>query len=180
MFATDDIAATTASSLELDALEASILGEGLPPAAERRLREAGAAYHQGDLAETLLFEALDAAPGHPAVLIGLYRFYFYKGRLNEALGVAKTCLAKSLAGLGLPDDWRAVRPEDADFGSFAAVLPRFFAFTLKGYAYLNMRIGEIEAGREAVRKLLELDPTDKVGAGLLLDVADRMGADDED
>ena len=180
MFATDDIAAKTAPAFELDALEASILGAGLPPAAERRLREAGAAYHQGDLAETLLLEALDAAPGHPAVLIGLYRFYFYKGRLNQAIGVAKACIARALAELGLPDDWRAVKPQDADFGSFDAILPRFFTFTLKGYAYLHMRIGDIEEGREAVRKLLDLDPTDKINAGLLLDVADRMDADDED
>ena len=43
-------------------------------------------------------------------------------------------------------------------------MARFFMFVLKGYAYLNMRLGDIEEGRAAVAKLLELDPTDKVGA----------------
>ncbi|ACK52528.1 tetratricopeptide TPR_2 [Methylocella silvestris BL2] len=180
MFASDDIDAKAPPALEIDAIAASILGEGLPAAAERRLREAAASYHLDDVAETLLLEALAAAPQHPAVLIGLYRFYFYKGRLFDAIGVARACLDKALSELGLARDWRAVQPDDADFGSYSAVLPRFFTFTLKGYAYLHMRVGEIDEGREAVTKLLALDPSDKINAGLLLDIADRMGAEDED
>jgi hypothetical protein len=137
MFATDEIRAQPASRLEFHAIAASVLGAGLPSAAERHLREAGTAYHRDDIAETHPLAALAAAPDHPTVLIGLYRFYFYKGRLTEALGVARKCLAKASSELGLADDWRRVDRRDADFGSFSAVLPRFFMFTLKGYAYLQ-------------------------------------------
>ena len=56
---------------------------------------------------------------------------------------------------------------------------RFFLFSLKGYAYLQMRLGETEEGRRAVLKLLELDPTDKIGAEVLLGVLERMGQDDD-
>ena len=62
-------------------------------------------------------------------------------------------------------EWRDVKAGDADFGSYAAILPRFFMFTLKGYAYLQMRIGALDEGRAAVTKLLELDPSDKINAG---------------
>jgi len=48
------------------------------------------------------------------------------------------------------------------------MLPRFYLFTLKGYAYLQMRLGNLHEGRAAVMKLLELDPSDKVGARVLL------------
>ena len=53
-------------------------------------------------------------------------------------------------------------------------------FALKGYAYLNMRLGDIEEGRQAVSKLLELDPSDKVGAGVLLGVLEQRELDDVD
>jgi len=42
-----------------------------------------------------------------------------------------------------------------------------------------MRLGRTEEGRLAVDKLLELDPSDKIGARVLLGVLDRMGQDDD-
>lgn len=168
--------ATPEAALLADA----VLGGCLPPAAERGLRLAGLAYHDDQAAERHLQEAADAAPDHAAVLIGRYRFYFYKGRLREALDVARVCLAKAARDAGLTADWQQVRHEDADFGSYDAVLARFFLFTLKGYGYLHMRLGELAEGRAALDKLLELDPGDKLGVRVLLDVLERMGQDDDD
>ena len=161
-------------------LAAAILGGGLPPAAERGLRLAGLAYHDDLAAERYLREAAAAAPGHAAVLIGLYRFYFYKGRLHEALAIACECLVKAARDNGLNTDWRQVQRGDAAFEDYAALLPRFFLFTLKGYGYLNMRLGNLTEGRAALDKLLELDPADRLGARVLLGVLDRMGRDDDD
>lgn len=161
-------------------LAAAVLGGGLPEEAEDQLWRAGLSYHLDDVAERHLRRAEALAPGHVAVLIGLYRFYFYKGRLAEALAVAEQCLAAASKTLGLKAGWRSARPEDAAFGAFDSVVPRFFLFTLKGYAYLHMRLGRSEAGREAVEKLLELDPSDKVGAQVLMGVLERAGADDDE
>lgn len=157
----------------------ALLGRGLPSEAEHHLWEAGLSYHLEDIAERHLREAEMVAPGHAAVLIGLYRFYFYKGRLAEALDVARRCLSKAAQENNLPTDWRHVRASDAEFSRYENILPRFFLFSLKGYAYLQMRLGETDEGRLAVQKLLELDPTDKIGARVLLGVLDRMGLDDE-
>ncbi|MBW7962569.1 hypothetical protein [Bradyrhizobium sp. BR 10261] len=154
----------------------ALLGHGLPSEAERHLWEAGLSYHLDDIAEGHLHEAEALAPGHAAVLIGLYRFYFYKGRLAEALNVARRCLLKAAEENNLPADWHRVRASDAEFGRYENILPRFFLFSLKGYAYLQMRLGETAEGRLAVEKLLELDPTDKIGAKVLLGVVERMGA----
>lgn len=157
----------------------ALLGRGLPSEAEHHLWEAGLSYHLDDVAERHLREAEALAPDHAAVLIGLYRFYFYKGRIAEALAVARRCLLKAAQENRLPDDWRSVRTGDAEFGRYENILPRFFLFSLKGYAYLQMRLGETDEGRLAVQKLLELDPTDKIGAKVLLGVLERMGHDDE-
>jgi tetratricopeptide (TPR) repeat protein len=163
-----------------DALLAdALLGGGLPEEAERQLWQASQSYHLDDVAEAHLKQAEALAPDHAAVLIGFYRFYFYKGRLNDALRIAKRCLAKAAVENHLPPHWRDVRPEHAEFGSFDHMLPRFFMFTLKGYAYLQMRLGNLVEGRLAVQKLLDLDPTDKIGARVLLEVVDRVELDDE-
>ncbi len=169
-FATDSDAATLAC-----------LGIGLPEAAERHLRLAGLAYHRDEEALAHLQAAWEAAPGHAAVYIGMYRFYFYKNRLSEALDVARACLKKAALENGLAEDWRAAKPGDADFNSFEAVLPRFFLFTLKGYGYLQMRLGDLDEGRAAIEKLLELDPSDKLGGKVLMNVLERrIHGDDDD
>ncbi len=157
----------------------ALLGAGLPAAAEHCLRQAAAAYGHDALAEQNLRDAEALAPDHAAVLIGFYRFYFYKGRLREALEVADRCLAKAARENDLPADWRDVTAGDAAFGGYDDMLVRFFLFALKGYAYLQIRLGNLEQGGVAVAKLLELDPSDKIGATVLRDVLERNGRDDD-
>lgn len=162
-----------------DALEC--LGLGLPAMAEQQLRLAGLAYHEDDKALEHLRSAWEAAPGHAAVYIGFYRFYFYKNRLKEALGIATECLKKAARDCGLSEDWRAVLPKDADFRSFEAIATRFFLFTLKGYGYLQMRLGNLDEGAAAISKLIELDPDDKLGGSVLGQVlARRLHGEDDD
>lgn len=156
------------------------LGAGLPAAAEEHLQAAGLAYQDDALAEWHLQRALALAPGHAAVLIGLYRYYFYKNRLNDALAVVRLCLRRAAEGNGLAADWRDVRRDDAAFDSYEAIWPRFYLFSLKGYAYLQMRLGQAAEGREAVSKLLQLDPSDKLGFRVLQGVLDRVGQGDDD
>lgn len=163
----------------LGLLDDPLLGGGLPGEAQVHLDKAAACYHQSDIAETHLFDASRIAPGHAAVLIAFYRFYFYKGRLVDALDVARECLAKAMADNLLGDDWLAVEPDDADFSDWGALRPRFFLFTLKAYAYLNMRLGRLNEGRMAAEKLLYLDRADRIGARVLIDVLDRMEDEDE-
>ena len=158
----------------------AILGLGLPAQAEWHLSQAGQSYQQDNIAESHLQAARLIAPDHVAVLISLYRYYFYKGRLLQALSVAIQCLDRAQFEMELPGDWRQVQIWDADFNDYGAVLPRFFLFTLKGYAYLNMRLGDLSEGRVALDKLMQLDPDDKMGGSVLQNVLDRMGQDDED
>lgn len=157
-----------------------LLAANLPPKADAHLREAGYAYADGEAAEWHLYQAGLNAPAHPAVLIAYYRFYFYKGRLNEALAIAELCIEKVARDLNLPLNWRKLQASHARFGDFAAVLPRFLMFSLKGWAYLQLRRGERAAAIEVLGKLLELDPTDKIGAKLLIEIAAREGREDGD
>jgi hypothetical protein len=164
-----------------DAIFASpLLGGSLPAEAERHLEKASLSYHLTDIAETHLQAAHALAPDHAAVLIAFYRFYFYKGRLFEALQISRACIRKALQENVLEPDWREIQADDAPFGEWDALVPRFFLFSLKGYAYLNMRLGYFAEGRLAAEKLLELDVRDRIGARVLLDVLDRMDRDLDD
>lgn len=160
-------------------LEMACLGGMLRPEVKQELDAASAAYHQDDVAEAHLQRAFSLAPEHPVVHIGLYRFYFYKGRLGEALGVARRCLVKAARDNGLPEDWRIVASDQADFTDYA-VLPRFYLFTLKACAYLHMRLGDLATGEAMVAKLMELDAADRLGGSVLRDVLARVGKGDDD
>ena len=160
-------------------LEAACLGGMLPPAVQWELDAAAKCYSNDEEAEQHLQRAFLLAPEHPAVHIGLYRFYFYKNRLRDALAVAKRCLEKAARDNALPLDWKAVTPQFADFSSYAA-LPRFYLFTLKACAYLHMRLGELETGSAMLAKLIELDPIDRLGGTVLRGVLQRMGEDDDE
>ncbi len=113
----------------------TLLGKGLPCEAEDHLRRAGLSYHLDEIAEKHLHEAQALTPGHAAVLIGFYRFYFYKARLAEALDVAKLCISKAARENGLSDDWRWVSATDAASACYENSLLRFYLFSLKAYAY---------------------------------------------
>jgi len=168
------------STMDIARLSDALLGADLPDEAAWHLYHAGMAYAEDTVAERHLREAEAVAPDHAAVLIALYRFYFYKGRLRDALEIAIVCLAKAARENGLNPDWRQVRRGDGEFSSYDARLVRFYLFTLKAYAYLQMRLGRVEEGREAVIKLLELDPSDKIGARVLLDVLEALAHGDDD
>lgn len=161
-------------------LEQACLGGNLPEQAEQHLQLAGINYQHDAFAESHLFQAQALAPGHAAVLIALYRFYFYKGRLADALEVAERCLIKAASDNGLNEDWRKVGPGDAAFGSYEAILPRFYLFTLKAMGYLQMRLGRLAESEAVLGKLLELDPSDKLNASVLLKVLHRHGREDDD
>jgi tetratricopeptide (TPR) repeat protein len=159
-----------------DELPSSLVG--LSSEAAQHLHLAGVNYTQDSIAEHHLAEALRLAPEHLAVQVGYYRYLFYKGRLDDALRQLDVCLARAAQQNGLHHDWRNVHRNDADFGSFDSIFARFYLFALKAHGYIQMRMGRQEEGRVAISKVLELDPSDKVGARVLLDVLDRQGHDD--
>jgi hypothetical protein len=50
---------------------------------------------------------------------------------------------------------------------------RFYLFTLKGYAYLSLRLGDDTEARDALALLRHLDPDDRVGGALVEAVRQR-------
>lgn len=158
--------------------------EPLAPEAEAALKAAGRAWHEPDTARRHLAAARQIAPQHRAVLIGHYKFHFYRNELVEAAPWALACVRQSLERLGWGRDWRTL-PVAAGRAPFAGRVlhwpaeARFLAYALKAYGYVRIRLGEMEEGCAALAAVAALDPEDACGAAALLAVVAR-GPDPDD
>ncbi len=151
--------------------ESGVLGAGLPAEAQALIEAAGQCRSEPDRAEPLLLRAQALAPEHPATLIALYRFYFYGHRLELAREVATLALKVGRAALG--GVWQA--PFTDEQARFDAAV-RFYLFSLKGYAYLCLRLGDLAEGQQALSILRQMDPQDRVGGGVLAQVLAKAEA----
>lgn len=154
-------------------------GGDLPPEAERCLHLAAASYADSEAALVHLARAAEVAPGHRLVDLGHYKFHFYKANLGPALVYGERMLGHAMAALGVNHtDWRSITPATADFRGLEPA-PRLFLFALVAIGYLLLRTGRLDAGREALGKVRDLDPDDRFGAARLIAVADRREHEDE-
>lgn len=153
----------------LEAFARSATGGGLPASVTNLIRAAGQLRHRPTEALVLLERARAAAPAHPVPLVALYRFYFYGHQLAQAQTVGEAALAIARTALG--PGFGAIPPTREQVRYDAAV--RFYLFTLKGLAYLQLRQGALQAARARLAELRWLDPDDVVGGALLAHVLAR-------
>lgn len=148
--------------------------EPLPAAAEALIAQAAREYGDAS-AELALLRAHLLAPDNLTVLVGLYRYYFYQHRLEDALQVAERAMALSGRHLGLPPDWTLL--DETRLGIAAAIsfgLLRFYLLALKAASVVMLRLGNIGASRARLVKLARLDIRDQLGAAKLLEVIDEF------
>lgn len=148
--------------------------DALPAEAERLIAQAASEYGEAG-AELSLLRALLLAPENLSVLVGLYRYYFYQHRLEDALVVAERAMQLSGRELGLPTDWRLL--DETRLGSAAANsfgLLRFYLLALKAASVVLLRLGQISESRARLIKVASLDSRDQLGAGKLLEVVDEF------
>ncbi len=150
----------------------------LPAAAEALVAEASREYGSPG-AELALLRAHLLAPDNLTVLVGIYRYYFYQHRLEDALQVAERAMQLSGRQLGLPADWallderRLAAAAAASFG-----LLRFYLLALKAASVVLLRLGRIADSRPRLIKLAGLDSRDQLGAAKLLEVVDEFRSPD--
>lgn len=164
---------------QLAEFDDAVFGAGLPDEVLACLNEAGRCRSQPEVALPLLQKARQLAPEHPATLIALYRFHFYGHQLAAARRVAIDALALGARFLALPERWQAV-PATALPGARFDAVTRFYLFSLKGCAYLSLRLGDLDTGERMLQLLRALDPEDRVGSAVLGEVLARVGQEEED
>lgn len=150
-----------------------------PPEALELLRKAATSYLDTEVALGYLIEADRLYGDYIPVVLGCYKFRFYKGMLREAIPYAQKAARIMGAHLGLPDSFEQVRPDDAAFAEYEQK-PRFYMFAMKAEGYLNARLGETEKALGILRKLQELDSQDRMGIIRLIRVIENGGREEEE
>ena len=149
-----------------------------PPEAQALLREASRSWSDTAKARRFLSEA-DRLHGESLpVVLGCYKFYFYKGLLREAIPFALRAAEMMGQRLGLRRSFMELSLEDAPFSDYVAG-PRFYLFAMKAAGYLYARLGETERGLEILEKIRTLDKNDHLGVSPLIAVIRRGGREEE-
>jgi tetratricopeptide (TPR) repeat protein len=153
-----------------------MFGTNIPVDINACLQKAVAAYDDSELAEKLLWQAQGMEPDQLEVYVALYKFYFYKNRIDEAEDVVFMALQKS-AKLGNFDaDWNSLTPSSTDW--YCTDNPqRLYLYALKALSFIRLRQDDVGSAESILAKLQELDPTDQVGGSVLRSLATAMRED---
>jgi tetratricopeptide (TPR) repeat protein len=150
--------------------------EPMPEEAEKLINAAAAQYGDKNV-EPLLLRAYALAPGHLTILVGLYRYYYYQHRLQDAMEVAHKTLEVSGARLEFPSDYRELTTLHMGAGALKSMgMVRFYLLALKAAGYLNLRLGMWDESLSMLGKVIELDQMDRLGASALMDIAKQYAS----
>jgi hypothetical protein len=141
-----------------------LFGGEVPPQVKHLVEEArNAATPERALA--LLWTAQVCAPDCPSLYYLLYKFHARHADFEQAELAALKGLDVAADQAHLPDDWRVVTPDMADFQSPGPA--RFWVFTLKALAFIRLRRKDPDSARAYLDKVNELDPVGGTGAGVI-------------
>ena len=137
-----------------------------------------AANNYGKESEAILMQALSLSPNNISVLVGLYRFYYYQHRYEDALNIAGIVMDVVGSKIKFPKNWNQIQSNDVVTAvGFSFTLVRLYFFALKAAGYVCLRLNRFEEGRAMLEKVVAMDSEDRIGAQLLLDVLGNNCAD---
>lgn len=140
----------------------------MPEEVNDLLHRGAESYGEGN-AEGFLLCAQELAPENLTVLVALYRFYYYQHRYQDALNVAYRVMTLVAPMISFPFRWQEINHDDLAYGLMGSfTMVRFYLLALKGAAYLNFRMGNIEEGVRMLNKVISLDSNDRLGAKALM------------
>jgi len=139
------------------------------------LKQAADIYpEQPAQSETFLLQAKQRAPHHLMVLVGLYRYFYYQHRYQEALEIGEHVINTLGDQLGFKN-WQTLTIKDIEPCDKISV--RFYLTALKGNAYLYLRLDQRKFAIERLEKISLLDPQDRLGSKALLTIIQNNEGD---
>lgn len=97
-------------------------------------------WEDHDLAEQYINQALEKAEKNTNVLIGAYRFFFYKGQSVIALEIAEKVLQHVRSDENLPMQWEQLKPILISRQHEPAI--RLFLHAYSAVGFLKARLGQ--------------------------------------
>ena len=137
-----------------------------------------AAKNYGQESESLLLKALALSEKNVSVLVGLYRFYYFQHRYEDALEIARIVMQVVAEKIEFPASWHELDNSHVLVGvSHSFTFVRLYLFALKAAGYVCLRLNRFEEGKRMLEKVVEMDSKNRIGAELLLDVLQNNSAE---
>ncbi|MEG3437030.1 hypothetical protein V0288_07855 [Pannus brasiliensis CCIBt3594] len=126
-----------------------------PPEVKELLVLAADNWENTELSEKYINEALALAGKNANVLIGAYRFFFYKSKAAIALQIADRVLNMVREDENLPDSWEELKPILLTRGGEPAI--RLFTNAYAGKGYLLAKLNRLEEATLITSRIKEID-----------------------
>ena len=147
--------------------------DDIKPEVNACLQQAVAYAGDFERARALLHKAKDLDPQQLEVYTALYKFYFYRGYLDEAEMVTVESLAQAAQQGGFSRDFEQLTPSCTDW-KVQRGPARAFLYSLKALAFIRLRKGDRPGALAVLDKLTELDPDDQVGGSVIVELAEAV------
>jgi tetratricopeptide (TPR) repeat protein len=143
----------------------------IKPEVNACLQQAVACANDFERARALLHQAKEMDPDQLEVYTALYKFYFYRGYLDEAEMVTGESLARAAQQGGFDPDYTVLTPSSTDWQQQDGAA-RAYLYSLKALAFIRLRKDDRAGALAVLDKLQELDPEDQVGGSVIVELAE--------
>ena len=129
------------------------------------------------LAEKYIREALFKAGNNLDVLVGAYRFFFYKHQPATALSIAQQVLVAIASQENLPIDWSQLKPILITRKQEPNIRLYLNAYAAKGL--ILAQLGKLESAKVVSERVREIDDSREFCATTVFEVITRSPDEDE-
>ncbi|WP_267384001.1 hypothetical protein [Cyanobacterium sp. uoEpiScrs1] len=130
------------------------------------------------LAEQYISEALNKAKNNLDVLIGAYRFFFYKKKPETALDIAKKILKIIRETEKLPLQWEKLKPILVGRQSDSSIRLYLNAYAAEGF--ILAKLGRLEEAKLITQRVKEIDKNRESCATTVFEVLTKSPDEDDD
>ena len=134
-------------------------------------------WEDTEASENYMNQALAKTDGNLDILIGAYRYFFYKNNMKMSLHLAHKVIAEVKRQENLPDDWQQLKPLLAARKNEQQINLLITAYAASGL--IVAKIGELEKAKAISQEVQEIDEKNDL-AKILFDVITRPPDEDED
>ena len=130
------------------------------------------------LAEQYIREALSKAGENLDVLVGAYRFFFYKHQPAAALSIAQQVIGAIATREDLPFEWEELQPILSDRKNDPQIRLYLNAYAAKGL--ILAQLGRIEAAKKISQRVKEIDDTRQFCSTTVFEVITKSPDEEEE
>ncbi len=134
-------------------------------------------WEDTESAQKYIEQALNLAQKNVNVLIGAYRFFFYKNQPKTALQIAEKVIAMVREDEALPEDWLQLKPILLTRSEEPAI--RLFINAYAGKGYLLAKLGRLEEATLITSHIKEIDTRREFCATTVFEVLTQTPEEDD-